>query len=133
VTCLLLFQTAVVSCSVVVLILSTAKLFRSPFLYYVLVVGVAGFLSVPILLFYFQRDFVSWLFYFICQDVVKVFIIVNIYAIKSNVYYCCWSSDTDDFDMKSAFSVIRYVLMIRRRIEKFVASRRSITVINDSL
>jgi hypothetical protein len=70
--CVFLFQTAVVSCFVVVLILFLTELFRSPFMYYTLVIGVAGLISLPILVFYFHRDFISWLFYFICQDSVKV-------------------------------------------------------------
>lgn len=72
VLCLLLFQTAVVSCSVVVFTLFTTELFRSPFMYYTLVVAVAGFISLPTLVFYFHRDFITWLFYYICQDTVKV-------------------------------------------------------------
>lgn len=67
-------QTAVVSCSIIVLILFVSDVFHSPVPYYALVIAVAGVFAFPVLTFYFQRDFISWLIQFICRGYEKVFV-----------------------------------------------------------
>ena len=65
-------KTAVISCAIVIAALVFIRQLRSTFGYYSLVCGIAGFFSLPVLMFFFEQDFVSWLVAFICLDRLKV-------------------------------------------------------------
>lgn len=65
-------QTAVMSCFLVLLVLFLVPYFRKTIGYYALVAGVAAAFSLPVLLMFFDENFVTWCFNYIAANDVKV-------------------------------------------------------------
>lgn len=107
------------SCAIVLIILSVVDVFHSAVLYYTLVAGVVACVSLPILAFYFQQDFISWLIVFIGQHYVKVsvfFTHFNLLFVPNHlvriVEFKRFYFQFMAYDFKIVVIVVRYVVSL---------------------
>lgn len=124
-------QTAVMSCFLVLLVLFLVPYFRKTIGYYALVAGVAAAFSLPVLLMFFDENFVTWCFNYITANDVKIQLFfhwsacclasVVIVYVNASPYLVKLSSSAKDSNSKHRKSDGRHVSTTVRKQFHFLA------------